>query len=82
MRGSAVEGADSYDIYRSLVSGGPYSRIMSGFTSQITAYSDRAVNRGQPYYYVVRARGPAGEESAVSNEASGTPKSRLRRPGR
>jgi sugar lactone lactonase YvrE len=63
--------ASGYAVYRSLVSGGPYTQISSGVSSP---YTDAAVVEGETYHYVVTAyySGMAGEESAYSNEASMT----------
>ena len=44
---SAVDG---YNIYRSLISGGPYVEIGSASTK---TFSDTAVQNGTTYYYVV-----------------------------
>jgi fibronectin type 3 domain-containing protein len=59
--------AQSYNVKRSLSSGGPYETI-AGTTAQ--NYTDDAAEPGQAYYYVVTAVGEA--ESEPSNEASGT----------
>jgi cellulose 1,4-beta-cellobiosidase len=59
--------ARSYNVKRSLNSGGPYETIASTTAQN---YTDDAAEPGQPYYYVVTAVGEA--ESGPSNEASGT----------
>lgn len=66
----AVSGADSYDIYRSLLSGGAYELI--GNTAAIT-YEDTAVTNGVKYYYVVKAKTTSLLASDFSNELSGLP---------
>lgn len=66
----AVTGATSYNVYRALTSGGPYTQIATG-VAEIT-YTDSTVTNGTTYYYVVTAVSSAGE-SAYSNEASATP---------
>lgn len=62
-------GAESYNIKRSVVSGGPYSLIdnISG-----TEYTDSGLTNGTTYYYVVSAVNGTGE-SADSNQAGATP---------
>jgi hypothetical protein len=68
---SASAGADTYNVYRSTTSGGPYdSQIVSGLTS--TTYDDTSVTNGTTYYYVVRGVNVAGE-SANSPQATATP---------
>jgi autotransporter-associated beta strand protein len=48
---SAAEGADTYNVKRSVARGGPYSTIASGLTA--TQYTDSTVTNGYYYYYVV-----------------------------
>lgn len=60
---------DWYNVYRSSVSGGPYTLIASEVTS--TTYTDRAVNPQQEWFYVTTSVS-AGVESAFSNETSAT----------
>jgi len=68
---SSSAGADTYNVYRSTTTGGPYnSPIASGLTS--ITYNDPTVTNGTTYFYVVRAVNAAGE-SANSPEASATP---------
>lgn len=64
-----VDGATSYILKRSTISGGPYETITT--TSAIT-YTDTDVTNGATYYYVVSAIN-AGGESPNSNEVSATP---------
>lgn len=66
---SAVEGATSYIVKRSLTPGGPYETITT--TSAIT-YTDADVTNGTTYYYVVSAI-VNGVGSSNSNEALATP---------
>jgi len=63
---SAVAG---YNIYRSLVSGGPYTKQTPSLVPG-TAWRDASVLAGQQYYYVVTAVDSSGQESGYSNEAS------------
>ncbi len=49
---SSVDGADSYNIYRSSSNQGTYTKIA---TVKETKYSDKAPSRGKTYYYKVEA---------------------------
>ena len=64
---SATPGV-TYNLYRSQVPGGPYTRIQSGVMG--TSGNDTNVTPGQTYYYVATAYN--GSESVYSNEASAT----------
>ena len=67
---SAVAGADSYDVYRSLVSGGGYTFVanVSG-----TTYNDMGLAVAKDYYYVVISRDDTTLlASGNSNEATAT----------
>ena len=66
--GSQIAG---YNVYRSTVSGGPYSRINSTLVAS-TNYSDQTVAAGTTYYYVVTAVGTNGMESAYSSQTGVT----------
>lgn len=59
---------DHYNVYRSTVSGGPYTKVNSVFIAG-TAYSDGTVVAGQTYFYVATAADVNGVESTFSNEA-------------
>jgi chitin-binding protein len=63
---SAVSGATSYNVKRSLVSGGPYANVQTGVTT--TSFTHTGLANGTPYYYVVTALNASGE-SAISNQA-------------
>jgi glycosidase/fibronectin type 3 domain-containing protein len=68
---TAAAGADSYDIYRSLVSGGGY-----GFLANTAAstYTDTGLENSVAYYYVVVSRDDTNLlTSGASNEAMGIP---------
>jgi hypothetical protein len=59
-----------YNLYRGIVSGGPYP--VSTSVGLVTTYIDSNVQAGETYYYVVTAVDAAGSESPYSNEASAT----------
>jgi len=61
----------SYRVLRSLASGGPYEEV--GTTAE-TTFPDRGLENGVTYFYVVIGLDVLGNESASSNEASGTPR--------
>jgi glycosidase/fibronectin type 3 domain-containing protein len=68
---NASAGADSYDLYRSLVSGGGYQFITNTIG---TTHTDAGLVNATTYYYTVVARDDTtGLVSDPSNEASGTP---------
>ena len=58
-----------YNLYRSLASGGPYSKINANLIPN-TNYTDLSVQHGITYYYVATAVDPEQQESMYSNEAS------------
>lgn len=60
-----------YNVYRSTVSGGPYTKINAS-TVSATNYSDDPVATGTTYYYVVRALDTGSNESVNSKQASST----------
>ena len=60
-----------YNVYRSTVTGGPYSQLNSSLVSA-TQYVDSAVQAGQSYFYVVTAVNPSNVESTYSNVAKAT----------
>jgi hypothetical protein len=60
-----------YNVYRSSVSGGSYSKLDSALVTT-TQYVDSTVQAGQTYYYVVTSVNSSGEESAYSNVATAT----------
>jgi hypothetical protein len=59
-----------YNLYRGIVSGGPYPVVTP--VGLATAYTDSNVQAGETYYYVVTAVDVSGSESAYSNETSAT----------
>ncbi|MFM7135332.1 MAG: S8 family serine peptidase, partial [Planctomycetota bacterium] len=60
-----------YRVYRSGVTGGPYTEITSALVST-TSYVDTGLAGGATYFYVVAAQDVAGNLSAASTEASAT----------
>lgn len=60
-----------YNVYRSAVSGGPYSKIDSS-VAPLDTYTDPNAQAGQTYYFVVRAVTGSGVESADSTQVSVT----------
>ena len=67
---SAAAGATSYDVYRSLVSGGGYA-LVSNVAG--TSFSDTGLTVATNYYYVVVGRDDAtGLVAGNSNEAAAT----------
>jgi Viral BACON domain len=56
----------SYSMYRSTITGGSYGLLASALG--IAIYSDRGVQSGTTYYYVVTAVDNAGKESSYSNQ--------------
>jgi hypothetical protein len=65
---SAVTG---YNIYRSSVSGGPYTKMNSSLIA-VVAFTDTTVQAGQTYYYVATSVNASNAESSYSNEISAT----------
>lgn len=62
--------AASNNIYRSTVSGGPYTKI-ANVQQGTQIWSDYAVTPGVVYYYVLTEVDNTGAESAFSVEQSG-----------
>ena len=56
-----------YNVYRSSVPGGPYTKINPVLTPG-TSYVDSSVQGGKTYYYVSTAIEPGGTESKYSNQ--------------
>lgn len=60
-----------YNVYRSTVSGGPYTKVNSTLVTT-TSYTDSTVQSGLTYFFVVTAVNSSNVESIYSNEVSGT----------
>ncbi len=56
-----------YNVYRSGISGGPYTKINSVLDAS-TTYTDSSVQAGQTYFYVTRSVAGSGAESKYSNQ--------------
>ncbi|MBA3531686.1 MAG: Ig-like domain-containing protein [Ardenticatenales bacterium] len=68
---TAASDATSYDIYRSLVSGGGYSLIAN---TDVLTYTDTGLTNAQRYYYVVVSRNDStGLTGNASNEVVAIP---------
>jgi Abnormal spindle-like microcephaly-assoc'd, ASPM-SPD-2-Hydin len=65
---NASANAVGYNVYRSTVSGGPYSMINTSLDAT-TAYTDTTVSSGQTYYYVTTAVNGSSNESGYSNQS-------------
>lgn len=64
--------AASVNVYRSTVSGGPYTKI-ANVAMGVQSYNDFAVVVGTLYFYVVTEVDNSNNESGFSTEQSGTP---------
>lgn len=60
-----------FNVYRSTVSGGPYTKIDTSLIPAPT-YTDSNVTAGQTYYYVATEVDTSGNESAYSTPTSAT----------
>ena len=69
--GASSSTVSGYNLYRSTVSGGSYSRVNGSLLGGLS-FSDSTVASGQTYYYVATAVDSSGNESAYSNEVSST----------
>ncbi len=61
-----------YNVYRSLISGGPYTRISSTLSPTTLLFTDTTPVSGKKYFYVVTAVDTSGAESAASVEVAVT----------
>ena len=64
----SISVVDGYNVYRSTVSGGPYTKINATLVPQ-TTFADDTVQAGVTYFYVVVAVDAGGVQSRHSNEA-------------
>ena len=68
---ASTSSVSGYNVYRSTVSGGPYTKVNSSLIAT-TSYTDSTVQAGQTYYYVVTSVNSSNVESVYSTEVSAT----------
>lgn len=61
-----------YNVYRSTVSGGPYSKISPTVASATLLFTDTTPVSGKQYFYVVTAVDTSGVESVASTQVAVT----------
>jgi len=61
-----------YNVYRSGVSGGPYTRLSATLSPTTLLFTDTTPLSGQKYFYVVTAVDTSGAESTASVEVAAT----------
>ena len=61
-----------YNVYRSSVSGGPYTKLSSTLSPTTLLFTDTSPVSGKQYFYVVTALSTSGTESAASAEVTVT----------
>ena len=61
-----------YNVYRSTVSGGPYTKISPTVATSTLLFTDTTPISGKQYFYVVTAVDSSGTESAASIQAAVT----------
>ena len=66
---STSTSVSGYNVYRSIVTGGPYTKINPSLNSSMN-YSDSTVQSGKAYYYVTTAVSSTGAESSYSNQVT------------
>jgi uncharacterized protein YjdB len=66
---TAIQGANSYNVYRSPISNGTFTKINSTAIA-LTSYTDASLAANTRYYYKISSES-AGVESALSVETSG-----------
>jgi len=66
---ASASSVSGYDVFRSPVSGGPYT-MLNSTPDATTTYTDTAVQATQTYYYVAASVDLSGVESAYSSEVS------------
>ena len=68
---ASISTVTGYNVYRSTVSGGPYTKLNSTLVTT-TQYTDSTVQAGQTYYYVITSVDSSNVESTYSNQVSAT----------
>ena len=61
-----------YNVYRSTVSGGPYTRLSLTLSPTTLLFTDTTPLSGKQYFYVVTALNTSGAESSASSEVAVT----------
>lgn len=61
-----------YNVYRSTVSGGPYTKLSPMLSPTTLLFTDITPLSGKQYFYVVTALNTSGAESAASSEVAVT----------
>ncbi|HWF03083.1 MAG TPA: hypothetical protein VHA06_05315 [Candidatus Angelobacter sp.] len=61
-----------YNVYRSTVTGGPYSKLSATLSPTTLLFTDTTPVSGKKYFYVVTALNTSGAESAASSEVAVT----------
>jgi Transmembrane protein 131-like N-terminal len=61
-----------YNVYRSAVSGGPYTKLSPTLSSTTLLFTDTTPVSGKQYFYVVTALNTSGTESSASAEVAVT----------
>jgi len=65
--GASSSSVAGYNVYRSSVSGGSYTKVNSSLLGGVS-FTDSNVQSGQTYYYVATSVDSSGSESVYSNE--------------
>lgn len=61
-----------YNVYRSTISGGPYTKLSPTLSPTTLLYTDTTPLSGKQYFYVVTALNTSGAESSASSEVAVT----------
>jgi hypothetical protein len=61
-----------YNVYRSIVSGGPYTKLSSTLATSTLLFTDTTPVSGKQYFYVVTAVDTSGAESSASAQVAVT----------
>lgn len=70
----------SYNVYRSTVSGGPYTKLNTASVTATTYFDSTGVG-GTKYFYVITGVASGATESGFSNETSATFLAQAATPG-
>ena len=69
---SSSTALQGYNVYRSTVSGGPYTKISPALAATALLFTDTSPVSGKQYFYVVTAVDSSGAESAASTQVAVT----------